>query len=145
MSLGRTTTRERSCDLVAFATLATLAAAAAACATRTILYHRARSELSAPSLPSLAATHRLPCFRVVSRVASGRAAVPLPTHRLVTVLLPPPRRRRGAGHAKTIRKTIISGHEEQVPAVSRIAFGFTSSDASVELTRYRARQRDYIF
>ena len=49
--------------------LASLAAAAAACATRTSLYHRALLELSAPSLPCIAATHRPPCFRVVSRVA----------------------------------------------------------------------------
>ena len=109
--IGRTTTRERSCDLVAFATLATLAAAAA---TRTISYHRAPSELS---------VHRLCQFRrhsppsVFSRRAAG---VPLPTHRLVIVLLPPPWRRRSAGHAKTI----ISGHVEQVPAVSRIEFGY---------------------
>ena len=69
----------RSYDLVAFATLATLAAATAAavaCATRTNLYHRAPSELSAPSLPSLAAsTHRPPCFCVVSRVAACRCSV----------------------------------------------------------------------
>ena len=50
------------------------------------------------------------------------------------------------GHAKTI----ISGHEEQVPAVSRVtAFGFTSSDAHkvalVELIRQDTGHVNAIF
>ena len=45
---------------------------------------------------------------------------------LVTVLLPPPRRRRGAGH---MLKLSFQGMKGQVPAVSRIAFGFTSGEA----------------
>ena len=83
--------------LVAFANLATLAtlAAAAAATARAIVYHRALPELPAPSPSSLAVTHRLPCFRVASRVAGDGAALPVRTHRLVTALLPP-HRRRGA-------------------------------------------------
>ena len=59
------------------------------------------------------------------RVAGGGAALPVPTRRLVPVLLPP-RRRRGAGHGET-----ILGHEARMKSkfLSRIAFGFTSSGA----------------
>ena len=47
-----------------------IAAATAACATRAIVYRWALPELSALSSPSLDATHRPSCFRVVSRRCS---------------------------------------------------------------------------
>ena len=60
-------TCKRACALVAIAALA--AAATAACATVPFYITGHRHELFAPSPPSLAATHRPPCFRVVSLVA----------------------------------------------------------------------------
>ena len=60
-------TCKRACALVAIAALA--AAATAACATVPFYITGHRHELFAPSPPSLAATHRRPCFRVVSLVA----------------------------------------------------------------------------
>ena len=35
----------------------------------------------------------------------------------------------GGGDSVLVMYNDVSGHEEQVPAVSRIAFGITSSDA----------------
>ena len=71
-------TCERSCALVAIAALAAAATAAtAACTTCAVIYHQTLPEPSAPSPPSLAATHRPP-FRVASRVA-----VPLCRCRLI--------------------------------------------------------------
>ena len=124
--------------LVAFANLATLAtlaaaAAAAAAAARAIVYHRALPELPAPSPSSLAVTHRLPCFpsRRVSRVTvplcrCGRIASLPPCCRLTVA-------------AVLVMVIINSGHEEQVPVVSRNAFVFTSGVMhSTSLARYRA-------
>jgi len=80
-----------------------------------------RHELSASSPPSLAATHRPPCFRVMSLVA-----VPLCLCRRIASL--PPCCHLAVAAVLVMYKD-LSGHEEQVPDVSRIAFGITSSDA----------------
>jgi len=80
-----------------------------------------RHELSAPSPPSLAATHRPPCFRVMSLVAVTLcrcrriASLPPCCHLAVAAVL--------------VMYNDFSGHEDQAIAVSRIAFGITSSDA----------------
>ena len=68
---------------------------AAACATRAILYYRAPPR----DVRTVAAKSRrhLPPALFSRHVTGGGAALPVPTHRLVTALLPP-RRRRGARH-----------------------------------------------
>ena len=99
-------TCERSCALVAIAALA--AAATAACTTRAVIYHQTLPEPSAPSPPSLAATHRPPFSR---RVACGGAALPVPTNRLVS----PPCRLAVAWVLVMVRSTIhMVGREAHV-------------------------------
>ena len=123
MSLGRTTIRERSCDLVAFATLATLAAG---------------PPLASP-VPFYIIGHDQSCLHrlcqvspplTAPRVFSRRVRVAVQLFRCRRIAwLPSCCRRLDVAAVLGHAKTIISGHEEQVPAVSRIAFGFTSSDA----------------
>ena len=112
-------TCKRACALVAIAALA--AAATAACATVPFYITGLRHELFAPSPPSLAATHRPPCFRVMSLVA-----VPLCLCRRIASF--PPCCHLAVA-AVLVMYNNFSGHEGQVPAVSRITFRITSSDA----------------
>jgi len=112
-------TCKRSCALVAIAALA--AAATAACATVPFYITGHRHELFAPSPPSLAATHRPPCFRVTSLVA-------VPLCRCQRIASFPPCCHLAVA-AVLVMYNDVSGHEGQVPAVSRIAFRITSSDA----------------
>ena len=112
-------TCKRACALVAIAALA--AAATAACATVPFYITGHRHELFAPSPPSLAATHRPPCFRVTSLVA-------VPLCRCQRIASFPPCCHLAVA-AVLVMYNDVSGHEGQVPAVSRIAFRITSSDA----------------
>ena len=108
--------------LVAFVTLATLAAAAAAaCATRAILYHRAPPR-AVRTVAAKSGRHSPPAL--FSRHVAG--AVPLCRCQRIASL--PPCCHLAVA-AVLVMYNDFSGHEDQAIAVSRIAFGITSSDA----------------